>query len=151
MTTSAAETRFRPFGQLGLRARIVTTFTLGATLIAALLSITSVTLSRTNLLDQRERIVRERTVVNAATLADKITSPDVDAQSLFGSLPTAGKPSALIPAEGSSTELRSISLDARYGTSTIPVSLRELVTVDHEAGIMRYELNAPGPRGSAGS
>jgi len=139
VTTSAAETRFRPFGQLGLRARIVTTFTLGATLIAALLSITSVTLSRTNLLDQRERIVRERTVVNAATLADKITSPDVDAQSLFGSLPTAGKPSALIPAEGSSTELRSISLDARYGTSTIPVSLRELVTVDHEAGIMRYE------------
>ena len=53
---SVDASRFRPFGQLGLRARIVASFTLGATLIAGLLSITSVTLSRSNLLDQRERL-----------------------------------------------------------------------------------------------
>jgi len=134
------ETRFRPFGQLGLRARIVTSFTMGATLIAALLSITSVTLSRSNLLEQRERLVQERTVTNGATLADKLTSPDIDAQTLFGSLSTAGKPSALVPVAGSPTgELRSISLDARYGISALPRALRVRVVDDHEAAIMRYE------------
>lgn len=137
------ETRFRPFGQLGLRARIVASFTLGATLIAGLLSITSVTLSRSNLLDQRERLVQERTLVNGATLADKLTSPDIDAQTLFGSLSTAGKPSALVPVEEGATddtgELRSISLDARYGTSALPRALRVQVVVEHEAGMMRYE------------
>ena len=132
--------RFRPFGQLGLRARIVASFTLGATLIAGLLSITSVTLSRSNLLDQRERLVQERTLINGATLADKLTSPDIDAQTLFGSLSTAGKPSALVPVtEGSEGDLRSISLDARYGTSALPRALRVQVIVDHQAGIMRYE------------
>ena len=132
--------RFRPFGQLGLRARIVASFTVGATLIAALLSVTSVTLSRSNLLEQRERLVQERTLVNASTLADKLTSPDIDAQTLFGSLSTAGKPSALVPATDSTTgELRSISLDARYGTSALPASLRERVVIDHQPGIMRYE------------
>ncbi|MFN8053318.1 MAG: HAMP domain-containing sensor histidine kinase [Acidimicrobiales bacterium] len=145
-TVAADTSRFRPLGQLGLRARITSTFTMGATVIAVLLSVTSVALSRSNLLEQRERLVQERTLVNVTTLADKLTSPDIDAQTLFGSLSTAGKPSALVPTVSGDTsagtgELRSISLDARYGVSALPRLLRDRVINDHRAGIMRYERN----------
>lgn len=68
----------------------------GALLVAVLLSLASVTLSRSNLLDQRERVGVAR-CVNAAAIGDKIVVPDVDAQTLFGSLSVSGKPSALVP------------------------------------------------------
>ena len=59
---------------------------------------------------------------------------------MFGSLSTAGKPSALVPRPGdTSGELRSISLDARYGTSALPKVLRDAVINDQRAAIMRYE------------
>ena len=67
----------------------------GALLVAVLLSLASVTLSRSNLLDQRERVGVARAAVNAAAIGDKIVVPDVDAQTLFGSLSVSGKPSAL--------------------------------------------------------
>ena len=66
----------------------------GALLVAVLLSLASVTLSRSNLLDQRERVGVARAAVNAAAIGDKIVVPDVDAQTLFGSLSVSGKPSS---------------------------------------------------------
>ncbi len=130
--------RFRPFGQLGLRARITATFTVGATLVAVLLSITSVALSRSNLLDQREKLVEERAVVNAGTLAQKLALGEVADQAILGSLSTAGKPSALVPMSNDSDRLRSISLDTQYGTATVPDAVSD-GAVAGRASIMRYE------------
>ena len=136
---TTAPPRFRPFGQLGLRARITATFTFGATLVAVLLSITSVTLSRSNLLEQRERLVEERTVVNAAALSANLSQPKSDAQTLFGSLSTAGKPSALLRALPSGdAQLTSVSLDPQYGTAAVPSAVRRRA-LGGRASIMRYE------------
>ena len=136
---ATAPPRFRPFGQLGLRARITATFTFGATLVAVLLSITSVTLSRSNLLEQRERLVEERTVINAAALSANLSQPKSDAQTLFGSLSTAGKPSALLRALPSGdAQLTSISLDPQYGTAAVPTAVRRRALAGR-ASIMRYE------------
>ena len=75
--------------QLGLRARITARpFALGA--LARVAARSSSTIGRRsirrNLLDQRERLVAERAEVNVGLVADKIGRPDVDAQTLFGSL-----------------------------------------------------------------
>ena len=87
--------RFRPGAGAGLRARITLTFGIGALFVSLLLIGTTAVLIRRNLLDQRERLVAERAEVNVGLVADKIGRPDVDAQTLFGSLATAGKPSVV--------------------------------------------------------
>ena len=116
------------------------TFSLGALFIASLLSFASVTLSRSNLLDQRERLVSDRAQVNATLVIDKITSPEADPQTLFGSLSVAGKPSVLLR-DASSGTLIPKSLDARYGAETVPTALRDMVTRTKQPAAMRYERN----------
>jgi signal transduction histidine kinase len=137
----SSEARFRPFGQLGLRARIVATFTLGAVAVAALLSLASVTFSRQSLLDQREQLVSERVRVNGATVSDLVSNADVEAQALFGSLSTAGPPSVIVTDLNDPTQRRAISLDPKYGANTIPAALRRRVLTDGDAALMRYELD----------
>lgn len=108
---------------------------MGALLIAALVSLSSVGLSRRNLLEQRERNLSTRALINAATIVDKIDVPDQDPQTLFGSLSVAGRPSVvLIDGE----EPRAISLDPRYGANTVPSELTDDVMASGEARIMRY-------------
>ncbi|HMS12229.1 MAG: HAMP domain-containing sensor histidine kinase [Microthrixaceae bacterium] len=133
--------RTRPFSQLGLRARITATFMFGALLVAVLLSLASVTLSRSNLLDQRERVGVARAAVNAAAIGDKIVVPDVDAQTLFGSLSVSGKPSALVPDASAPDGFKAISLDPRFAATAVPTALRRGVLADREPKMMRYESN----------
>lgn len=130
------QTRFGPLGQLGLRSRIIAAFGFGSVLVAALLSLTAVSLSRSNLIEQREQLLSERASLNAATLSEAISGPDADVQALLGSLPVAGRPSVLLGDEGD--ELRPVSLDSRFGATTLPVELRRRVLSGTPA-IMRYE------------
>ncbi|MEZ5252382.1 MAG: HAMP domain-containing sensor histidine kinase [Microthrixaceae bacterium] len=127
-----------PLRQLGLRTRLIFTFALGSLVIAALVAGASVAVSRSNLLDQREKTSQDRALVNAATLSDQLSSPDVDAQTLFGSVSVAGKPSAIVRDSADPAGYRSVSLDPRYGVSALPTSLRDRVIVDREGSMMRY-------------
>lgn len=136
----ANASRFRPFAGAGLRARITLTFGLGALLVSLVLIGTTAVLIRRNLLDQRETVVAERAAVNAGLVADKIGRPQVDAQTLFGSLATAGKPSVLVqdPRVG---EYIAFSVDTRYGATSLPDSLTRRVLRDRRSSVMRYERN----------
>ncbi|HBX78176.1 MAG TPA: hypothetical protein DEG43_11045 [Acidimicrobiaceae bacterium] len=125
-------------GQLGLRARLTATFMLGAGLVAAFLSVSSVGLSRSNLLDQRERLVTDRSVINAATLSAKIGSDNTDAQTLFGSLSLAGSPSVLIENQDGTGEPLSVSLDPQYGPSVLPQAMVTQVFEKNTPAIMRF-------------
>jgi len=133
-----AATRFRPFAGAGLRARITLTFGIGALLVSLLLIGTTAVLIRRNLLDQRERVVAERVAVNAGLVADKIGRFDVDAQTFFGSLATAGKPSVLVH-DAASGEYLPFSVDPRYGATALPSSLTDRVLQERKSGVMRFE------------
>jgi signal transduction histidine kinase len=130
--------RFRPFAGAGLRARITLTFGIGALGVSLLLIATTEVLIRRNLLDQREHLVAERAEVNVGLVADKIGRPDVDAQTLFGSLATAGKPSVLVRDAESDTYLP-FSVDTRYGATAIPSRMTRAVLTKRRPMIMRFE------------
>jgi two-component system sensor histidine kinase MtrB len=127
--------RFQPFGQLGLRARITLTFTLGAVVVALVVMVISVALVRRNLLNQRETQLVERAEVNADLVADKV---GVDAQTVFGSLSTVGRPSVLIRDPAGSGTYVPISVDARYGAASVPEALADEVLAERGIAIMRY-------------
>jgi len=133
----ASAPRFRPFAGAGLRARITLTFGMGALLVSLMLVATTALLIRRNLLDRRERLVAEHASVNAGLVADKIGRPDVDAQTLFGSLATAGKPSVLVR-DSTDDDYLPFSVDTRYGASSLPTSLTRQVLHDRKPAVMRY-------------
>lgn len=127
-------------GQIGLRARITIAFALGALLISALLMVASLTLTRSNLLSQREQQLTDRTMANARSLTDKLETPDADAQTLLGSLSTAGKPSAWLrdPAVDDGGFI-AVSFDPKYGATILPTSLKDRVTLAGQASVMRFD------------
>jgi signal transduction histidine kinase len=133
----ARTTHFRPFAAAGLRARITLTFGVGALGVSLVLILTSVVFIRRNLLDQRERLVTERAEINAGVVADKVGNPEVDPQTLFGSLSTAGKPSVLVrdPTSGSYLPF---SVDPRYGATSLPSSLANRVLQERVPAVMRF-------------
>lgn len=136
----SSESRISPFRHLGLRARIITMFTAGALGFALLLSFSAVTISRSNLLTERENLVLSRVRANAAVLENRLNAPQTDAQTLFGSLSVAGRPSALIAdASVQPDGFRPVSLDTKYGANTIPVALRDTVDSNGQIAIMRYQ------------
>lgn len=159
MNSGAPRTRarFRPLAQVGLRARITIAFSVGALLVSLLLTSASIIVIRQNLLAQRERLVAERVAINSALVADKIGAADVDTQSLFGSLSTAGKPSVIVRGANGASDVP-ISLDTRYGAAVLPPSLTARVLDQRQSSTMRFERNgeillavgAPIPNSSAG-
>ena len=114
------------------------TFGMGALLVSLLLVGTTAVLIRRNLLDQREQVVAERVSVNAGLVADKIGRPEVDAQTLFGSLATAGKPSVLVW-DTDSGEYLPFSVDTRLGATSLPKALTRRVLRERRSSVMRYE------------
>src|ERR1700760_4933674 len=133
-----ASSRLRPIAGAGLRARIMITFGAGALFVSLLLVTTTAILIRRNLLDQRETNVEERAEVNAGLVADKIGKPDVDAQTLFGSLATAGKPSVLVRNPFGGDDYVPFSVDTRYGATALPRSLVQKVLRSKRPAVMRF-------------
>jgi two-component system sensor histidine kinase MtrB len=133
-----ATSRLRPIAGAGLRARITITFGCGALFVSLLLVTTTAILIRRNLLDQRETNVEERAEVNAGLVADKIGKPDVDAQTLFGSLATAGKPSVLVRDPKGGKDYLPFSVDTRYGATALPKSLVNRVLKSKRPAVMRF-------------
>lgn len=130
--------RFRPLAQIGLRARITLTFASLGAVISVGLILASVLLTRGTLLDQREEQATSRARTNAITVTDKVGLPDSDAQSLFGSLSTSGRPSVILR-DNSTGEEHAISFDSRYGADVVPRALVTRVLDQRRAGLMRTE------------
>jgi signal transduction histidine kinase len=130
---------FRPLGHLGLRARIAATFALGATAVSLVLVLVIVVLIRRNLLNDRESLLVERAEVNVALVVDKVGRPEVDPQTVFGSLATVGRPSVLIRDPSGSSTYVPISVDTRYGAGSVPSALARDVLKHRHTAVMRYQ------------
>ncbi len=134
----ARRPRLWPLAHVGLRARITLAFSVGALVVSLLLIVASAVLIRQNMLTQRERLVAERVSVNAALVADKVGLPEIDSQTVFGSLSTAGKPSVVLQDQSTRSDLF-VSVDTAYGAATLPQSLRAEVLSERTTALMRYE------------
>jgi signal transduction histidine kinase len=137
----ADQDRFRPLGHLGLRARIAATFALGATVVSLVLVVLIVVLIRRNLLNEREKLLVERAQVNVGLVVDKVGRREVDPQTVFGSLATVGRPSVLIRDPQGSGKYVPISVDTRYGASSVPQKLADYVLRHGHTAVMRYSRN----------
>lgn len=118
--------------RLGLRARITLAFAVGALLLSTLLSATTWTLTRENLLNQRESAATVIVYQNATVVQRR--ARDADLQELLSTLssPLGGRP-VLLTADGP------VSLTAEFGRDALPAALRETVEGGTPAR-MRYEL-----------
>ena len=126
-----------PARRLGLRARVTIAFGLGALLLSALLAGTTYALTRTNLIDQRERTVLRQAYFNAAYVQGQLPLGEDDPAGnvLLGSLPNLAGSYPTIFQDG-----EPFPLQVQFGEDALPLALRRAVLDDGDAGIMRYDL-----------
>jgi two-component system sensor histidine kinase MtrB len=119
--------------RLGLRARITLAFAVGALLLSALLSVTTLALTRENLLNQRENSATLVLFQNAG-IVQRLVTPDSDTQLILSSLtsPLAGRPILYYDDEF-------VPLSPEFGQDALPAELRETVLAGQPAR-MRFEL-----------
>jgi signal transduction histidine kinase len=105
-------------------------------LTSVAVAVTTMTVTKRTLIDQREESVSRRVLANARTVQGSIgRAPTQDVQTVLSSLPDAGKPSVVLPTDGRTV---TASLDPRFGVEAIPRSLRDRV-LSGDSGIMRYD------------
>ncbi|MCB1004884.1 MAG: HAMP domain-containing histidine kinase [Acidimicrobiales bacterium] len=131
--------RVRPH-RPGLRARIAFAFGLGALLLSAILAATTWTLTRSQLLDQRERTSMRQVYLNARLVRDGLSSAedpgDFDALDLLGSLQTPVGAQPMLVFQGDFYSQSPVE----FGESSLPPELRGSVS-EGEAATMRYIYN----------
>ncbi len=120
--------------RLGLRARITLAFAIGALLLSALLSATTIALTRENLLNQREDSAMVLVFQNARTVQNRVPSAGTDQQDLLASLstPLGARPILYY-------DEQYVALSPEYGQDALPSELRDLV-IAGEPARMRYDL-----------
>lgn len=115
---------------LGLRARLILSFALGALILSTVLSVITWNLTREDLLRQREDSAVTRVYANALTLRRTLTGT-TDVAALLASLPTPDGAQLALLFEG--------TWDARnpveFGQNDLPVSLRAEVSAGEVAKI----------------
>jgi signal transduction histidine kinase len=124
--------RFLLARRLGLRARITLAFAVGALLLSVLLSITTLALTRSNLLNQREDAATVVVYRNAGIVQQQAGS--VDDVALLSSLQT---PLGARPILYNGREF--VSLTPEFGQDALPSDLRDVV-VGGQPSRMRFEL-----------
>ena len=123
----------------GLRARIAISVALVTLLLSIVLAVTTMTVTRRTLIDQREESVSRRVLANAQTIDGSLSGTGAqDLQTVLSSLSDAGKPS-LILSSGQGRPV-TVSLDARYGVDALPRELKDRVVTSGESGIMRFRV-----------
>lgn len=132
--------RRRLVPRLGLRARVILAFSIGALLLAVVLSGIVLAVTRTNLVNQREATATSR-VFNNAQIVRSTFTPDTDAQDALQSLQTPGgaKPILYERQKAISGEPTTgwTAPDPEFGQSALPESLREVV-LSGQASKMRF-------------
>ena len=127
--------------QIGLRGRITLAVALVALLVSVVLSITTVTVAKTTLLDAREDSLSSQAIANAETVRGGLATnaETADKQTLLSSLPGTGAPSLVIGTSGTAgIDPTTVSVDARYGIDTLPPELVRTVADDRQGSIMRF-------------
>ena len=124
----------QPVRRLGLRARIVLAFTLGALVLSALLASVTYALVRENLVRQRERAALSQVYGNAKYVRDSLRSTQPNVVDLLSSLQT---PAAAQPVLYRSGELSGVNVE--FGERELPRVLRERVLAGVPAR-MRFDL-----------
>ena len=118
--------------RLGLRARITLAFTVGALLLSVILSITTLALTRENLLNQREDAATVVVFQNAGIVQQQ--AGNIDDAALLSSLRT---PLGSRPILYNGREF--VSRDPQFGQDALPAELRDVV-VGGQPSQMRFEL-----------
>ena len=131
--------RLRPH-RPGLRARITVAFALGALLLSTVLAATTWTLTRSQLLDQRERTSLRQVFLNARLVRDSLgtsqDASDFNALDLLGSLQTPVGAQPMLVFQGDFYSQSPVE----FGESSLPRDLRESVAAGRPA-TMRYVHN----------
>ena len=127
--------RFRSRTRLGLRARIVLAFGLGAALLSALLASTTWGLTRENLLSNRDRLAVDRAITNASILS-KAIGPDADVATALQGLTRPEGATALIRVNGKWTGVNPVA----FGRNDVDPKLLSLVASGSGAR-MRYVIH----------
>lgn len=138
----ASEKRFRFVPRLGLRARVILAFSVGALLLAVVLSGLVLGVTRTNLVNQRESGATLRVAGNADNVRSNL-SPDADTLSLLSSLqtPEGSRPilfqRALSVDEGATCGPGWSASDPEFSCESLPAEIRRTV-VDGQPARMRF-------------
>lgn len=124
----------------GLRARITLAFGLSALLLSTILAGTTWTLTRSQLLDQRERTSLRQVYLNARLVRDGLSSAedanDFNALDLLGSLQTPVGAQPMVVFQGDFFSPSPVD----FGESSLPPELRDSVA-EGDASTMRYLHN----------
>ena len=126
--------------RLGLRARVILAFSVGALLLAMVLSGLVLGVTRTNLVNQREANAISQAVVNARNVRSGVT-PESDVSEILGSLQTPEgsrpvlflRPAAVDGEPGTGWT----APDPQYGQNALPPRLRSTV-LDGQPAKMRF-------------
>ncbi len=129
--------------QIGLRGRITLAVALVGLLLSVVLSVTTITVARSTLLDTREDSLSRQALANSETVRNG-TRIDIaeaaDLQTLLSSLPDGGIPSLIVGGAGPGEPV-TVSVNSKYGVDVLPRELRDRVVEDRENSIMRFHSN----------
>lgn len=126
--------------RIGLRGRVTLAVALVGLLLSVTLSLTTVAVARSTLLETREEAISLQATQNAEILRPGLQDAEAtDLQTLLSSLPDSGAP--LLVVDDAGDEPLTVSVDARYSLQELPASLRERVIDDRESAIMRFDLD----------
>ena len=126
--------------RFGLRARITLAFATSAALLSALLAITTLAVTRQNLIDQRERNVISEAYLNAGNIRGQLPSDPnaAELQEVLSSVATPSGSQPVVRVNDNGDDLW-LALDTQFGESALPASLRQTVARGTPA-TMRFEL-----------
>ncbi len=149
--TDAATHRKLP--RLGLRTRVILAFSIGALFLALVLSGLVITLTRTNLINQREASASQQVAVNARSVRSQLSqAPDGAVLGVLESLqtPDGSRPSLYLSSAAVDGEPGSgwSAPDPQYGQNALPPALRQAVLSGHPAK-MRFIHQASGDKSLA--
>ncbi len=119
---------------LGLRARVIMAFTMGALVLSALLAAVTYGLVGENLVRQREAVATDQAYLNARYLRDRLRSSGLQVASPLDSLETTGGGSPVLLREGVWFAPLGV------GREDLPASLRDTV-IGGEPARMRFPLD----------
>ena len=123
-----------PPAALGLRARVLTAFAMGALVLSALLAAVTYGLVRENLVRQRESVATNQAYLNARYLRDSLRSAGVDVSSVLDSLTFTGGGTPVLLRQGVPFAPLGI------GREELPPELRRIVSSGQPAR-MRFSLD----------
>ncbi len=116
-----------------LRRRVAVTFALGGLLLCATFAIAAYSITRGNLIDQRERTVVRRAYQDARLLRDQLATAGTSPADALATLPAPGTTAVVLYHRG---RWYSTSLD--IGSTAIPPALRATTQPDGQGGQVAY-------------